>query len=114
MRGGVFFGPARVLLQERESTAEGVRMNSVFRITEGASLAPCAVPHLRSLSESEKRLCSITDAESMSFQGFVWRLPLITFVDLTSQTDALDDAWVEEVTYWDQRSTRDPSNGSSF
>ena len=29
MKGGVFFGPTRVLLQERETTAEGVRMKGV-------------------------------------------------------------------------------------
>ena len=29
MKGGVFLGPARVLIQERETTAEGVRMKSV-------------------------------------------------------------------------------------
>ena len=30
MKGGVFFLPARVLLQERETIAEGVRMKGVF------------------------------------------------------------------------------------
>ena len=49
MKGGVFFGPARVLLQERETTAEGVRMKGVFWITEGTSLVRCAVQLLRSL-----------------------------------------------------------------
>ena len=34
MKGGVFLGPARVLIQERETTPEGVRMKSVFWITE--------------------------------------------------------------------------------
>ena len=61
MKGGVFLGPARVLIQERETTAEGVRMKGVVWITEGTSLVRCAVQHLRSLSESEKRLCSIAD-----------------------------------------------------
>ena len=73
MKGGVFLGPARVLLQERET--EGVRMKGVVWITEGASLVRCAVQHLRSLPESEKRLCSIADTESISFQDLVRRLP---------------------------------------
>ena len=30
MKGGVFLGPARALLQEREKTAEGVGMNGVI------------------------------------------------------------------------------------
>ena len=106
MKGGVFLGPVRVMIQERETTAEGVRMKGVVWITEGTS-------HLRSLSESEKRLCSIADTEAISFQDIVRRLPHSTFLDLTTQTDAPDDAW-EEITGWDPRSTRDPSSGSSF
>ena len=114
MKGGVFLGLARVLLQERESTAEGVRMKGVVWITEGTSLFRCAVQHLRSLSESETRLCSIADTAAISFQDLVRRLPHSTFLDLTTQTDAPDDAWEEEITGWDPRSTRDPSSGSSF
>ena len=38
MKGGVFLGPTRVLLQERETTAEGVRMKGVVWITEGTFL----------------------------------------------------------------------------
>ena len=38
MKGGVFLGPARVLILEREMTAEGVRMKGVVWITEGTSL----------------------------------------------------------------------------
>ena len=59
MKGAVFLGLARVLLHERETTAVGVRMLGVVWITEGTSLVRCAVQHLRSLSESGKRLCSI-------------------------------------------------------
>ena len=66
MKGGVFLGPARVLLQERETTADGVRMKGVVWITEGTSLVRCAVQHLRSLSESEKRLCSIAETQKPS------------------------------------------------
>ena len=66
MKGGVFLEPARVLLQERETTAEGVRTKRVVWIIEGTSLVGCAVQLLRSLSESEKRLCSIADTEGAS------------------------------------------------
>ena len=114
MKGGVLLEPARVLIQERETTAEGVRMKGVVWITEGTSLVRCTVQHLRSLSESEKRLCSIADTESISFQDLVRRLPHSTFLDLTTQTDAPHDAWEEEITGWDPRSTRDPGSGSSF
>ena len=107
-------GGPRVLLPERGTTAEGVRMKSVVWITEGTSLVRCAVQHLRSLSESEKRLCRVADTEAISFQDLVRRLPHSTFLDLTTQTDAPDDAWEEEITGWDPRSTRDPSSGSSF
>ena len=48
MKGGVFLGPAGVLIQERETTAEGVRVKGVVWITEGTSLVRCAVQHLRS------------------------------------------------------------------
>ena len=75
MKGGVFLGPARALIQERETTAGGVRMKGVVWITEGTSLVRCAVQHLRSLSEFEKSLCSIADTESISFQDLVRRLP---------------------------------------
>ena len=87
-------------------------MNGVVWIT--TSLVRCAVQHLRSLSESEKRLCSIADTEAISFQDLVRRLPHGTFLDLTTQTDAPDDAWEDEITGWDPRSTRDPSSCSSF
>ena len=113
MKGGIFCGPARVLLQERETTNEGVRMKGVVWITEGTFLFRCAVQHLRSLSEFDKRLCSIADTEAISFQDLVRRLPHSTFLDLTTQTDAPDDAWDEEITGWDPRSTRDPSSSSS-
>ena len=43
MEDGVFLGPARVLLQERETTAEGVRVKGVVWITKGTSLVRCAV-----------------------------------------------------------------------
>ena len=56
MKGGVFLGPARVLIQERETTAEGVYVKGVVWITEGTSLVRCAVQHLRSLSESEEEI----------------------------------------------------------
>ena len=114
MKGGVFFGRARVLIQERETTAEGVRKKGVVWITEGSPLVWFAVQHLRSLSESEKRLCSIADTESISFQDLVRRLPHSTFRDLKTQTDAPDDAWEDEITGWKPRSTRDPSKSSSF
>ena len=73
-----------VLIQERGTTAEGVRMKGVVWITRGTSLLRCAVQHLRSLSESEKRLCSIADTEAMSFQDLARRLPHSTFIDLTT------------------------------
>ena len=114
MKGGVFLGPARVSLQERETTAEGVRMKGVVWITEGTSLVRCAVQHQRSLSESEKRLCSIAETEAISFQDLVRRLPHSNFLDLTTQSDAPDDTWEEEIAGWDPRSTRDLSSGWSF
>ena len=87
-----------MLIKERETTAEGIRMKGVVWITEGTSLVRCAVQYLRSLSESEKRLCCIADTESISFQDLVRRLPHSTFIDLTIQTDAPDDAWEEDIT----------------
>ena len=70
-------------------------MKGVVWNTEGTSLVRCAVQHLRSVSESEKRLCSIADTEAISFQDLVRRLPHSTSLDLTTQTDAPDDAWEE-------------------
>ena len=58
--------------------------------------------------------CSIADTEAISFQDLVKRLPNSTFLDLTTQTGAPDDAWEEEITGWDPRSTRDPSSSSSL
>ena len=55
IKGGVFLGPSCVLLHERETTAEGVRMKGVVWVTEGTSLVRCAPQHLFSLSESENR-----------------------------------------------------------
>ena len=112
LKGGVFLGLARVLIQERETTAEGVRMKGVVWITEGTSLVRCAVQHMRSLSESEKRSCSIADTEAIIFQDLVGRSPHRTFLDLTTQTNAPDFAWEEEITGWDPRITRDPSSSN--
>ena len=114
MKRGVFLGSARVLIQERETSAGGVRMKGVVWTTDGTSLVRCAVQHLRSLAESERRLCSIADTEAVSFQDRVRRLPHSTFLGLTTQSDALDGAWEEEITCWEPRSTRDPNSGSSF
>ena len=63
------------------------------------------------------RICVLRekmDTESISFQDFVRRLPHSTFLDLTTQTDAPDDAWEDEITGWEPRSTRDPSSSSSY
>ena len=60
-------------------------MKGVVWITEGTSLVRCAFQYLRSLSESEKRLCNITDTEALSFQDLVRRSPHSTFLDLTTQ-----------------------------
>ena len=57
---------------------------------------------------------SIPDTEAINFQNLVRRLPHSTFLDLTTQTDAPDDAWEEEIIGWNTRSTRDSSSGSSF
>ena len=66
MKGGVFFfGLARVLLQERETTAGGVRVKGVVWITKGTSLVRCAGQHLRSLSESEKD-CAVSQTQTPS------------------------------------------------
>ena len=113
MKGGVFLGPARVLFQERDTTAEGVRMKRV-----GSQKALLLVDVLYStcipFPSPRKRLCSIANTEAINFQDLVRRLPHSTSLDLTTQTDAPDDAWEEEIAGWNPRSTRDPSSGSSL
>ena len=83
MKGGVFLGPARVLLQEREPTAEGGRMKGVVWITEGTSLVRCAVQHLRSLSETQKPSFSKTLSDICHTAHFLIsrhrQMPLMTF-----------------------------------
>ena len=66
MKGGVFLGPARVLLQEPETTAEGFRVKGVVWITEGTSLVRCAAQHLRSLSARKDCAASQTQKPSVS------------------------------------------------
>ena len=56
----------------------------------------------------------VADTEAISFQDLAGLLPHSKFLDLTTQTDAPDDAWEEEITGWDPRSTRDPNSSSSF
>ena len=65
--------------------------------------------HLRSLSESEKRLCSIADTEAINFPELVRRLPNNTFLDLTTQTDVPGDAWEEDLTGWDHEAHEIPA-----
>ena len=71
-----------MLIEEREMTAEGVRMKGVVWFTEGTFLVRCVVQHLRPLPESEKRLCSIADTEAISFQDLVRLLPRSTLMML--------------------------------
>ena len=47
MKSCVFLCPARALLQERETSAEGVRTDGVVWITEGTYLVRYAVQHLQ-------------------------------------------------------------------
>ena len=53
---GVFLGPSRVSLQERDVTAEGVRIERFRLDHRGHSLVRCAVQHLCSHSASEKEI----------------------------------------------------------
>ena len=62
----------------------------------------------------DHRGCCTAHTEPMSFQDLVRRLPHSTFLDLTTETDAPDDAWEKKITGWDPRSTQDPSSGSTF
>ena len=67
------------------------------------------------LFQSLRKDCAALRTQNQfSFQDLVRRLPHSTFLDLTTQTDVPDDAWEDEITSWNQRSTRDPSSGSSF
>ena len=88
MKGGVLLGPARVLLQERQTTAGGVRMKGVVWITKGSM--SCTAPAL-SFRVREK-IVQYRRHRSHQFQDLVRRLPHSTSLDLTTQTDALDDA----------------------
>ena len=113
--GAVFLGPALVLIQERETTAEGVRMKGVVWIFEGTSLARCAVQHLRSRSESEKRLCSILRTQNPSVSKTLSDVCHTThFLISRHRQMLLTMPWEDEITGWNQRSTRDPSSSSSF
>ena len=71
MNGGVFLGPARELLQERETTAEGVRMKGVVWITEGTSLVlfrvlEKIVQHRRHRSHQFPRPCKTFATQHIS------------------------------------------------
>ena len=98
-----FLGHQVCCFQVRETTSEGVHMKGVVWLTEGTSLVRCAVQHLRSVSESEKRSKTLSDVCHTA-----------RFLISRHRQMLLDDAWEEEITGWDPRSTRDPSSGSSF
>ena len=108
LKGGVFLGPSRVLIQERETTAEAVRMKNVVWITKVLLLFDVlysiCVPF-----PSPRKDCATSQTQKPSIS-----MPHNTFLDLTTQTDAPDDAWHEEITCWDPRSTRDLGNSSNF
>ena len=110
MKGGVFSLTDTYIIQERETTAEGVRMKSVVWITKGTFFVRCAAQHLFSFRIREK----ITGTESISFEDFVRCLSNRTFLDFTTPTDVPDDAWEDEITSWNPRSTRDPNSSSTF
>ena len=112
MKGGFsFVGQARVLIQERETTAGGVRMKGVVWITEGTSLVRCAVQHLRSLSESEKRLCSIADTEAITQKQSVYKI--LSYVCHTAHFLISRHRQMPLITGWDPPSTRDPRSCSA-
>ena len=78
--------------------------------TQGFENERC-VPWEKVLSGSQRSLsCSMCCTAQKPSR----RLPHSTFLDLTTQTSAPDDAWEEEITGWDTRNTRDQSSGSSF
>ena len=84
-KAGVFRGPARVLMQERDVTAEGSKLRGVVWVADGASMVRVSPSHLRTLSEAEKTLCTLRDTEAMDFQDLVQRLPNSTYLDLVDQ-----------------------------
>ena len=53
-KAGVFRGPARVLMQERDVTAEGSKLRGVVWVADGASMVRVSPSHLRTLSDAEK------------------------------------------------------------
>ena len=55
MKGGVSLGKEGVSIQERETTAEGVRMKGIVWITEGTSLVRCAETQEWKMSGSCRR-----------------------------------------------------------
>ena len=91
MTGEVFLGQARVLLQERETAAEGVRMTGVVWITEVLLLfdvlySTC-VPF-----PSTRKDCAASQTQKPSVSRTLLDvLPHSTFLDHTIQTDAPDD-----------------------
>ena len=110
-----FLGPARVLLQERETTAEGVRVKGRCCLDHrgyflfGVLYSTCV------LFPSPRKDCAASRTQDPSVSKTLSVvLPHSTFLDLTTQTGAPDDPWEEEITGWDPRSTRDPSSSSSF
>ena len=82
-----------MLFQERESTAGGIRTKGVVWITGSTSLVRCAVQHLRSLSESEKRFAQYCRHRSHQIPRPCRTFATQLFPDLTTQTDVPDDAF---------------------
>ena len=68
-KAGVFRGPARVLMQERDVTAEGSTLRGVVWVADGASMVHVSPSHLRTLSEAEKTLqCATAGRDTMERQ----------------------------------------------
>ena len=54
-------------------------------MADGASMARVSPSHLRTLSESEKTLCTLKDTDALQFQELVRLLPTSTYLDLVDQ-----------------------------
>ena len=66
-KAGVFRGPVRVLMQERDITAEDSTLRGVVWVADGAAMVRVSPSHLRTLSEAEKTLCTLKDSDALQF-----------------------------------------------
>ena len=104
---GVFMGPAKVLMQERERKPDGTEVRRpIVWLVDGMDLVRCSTVHLRPLSGAERVLEGLNGQDIQGFEQLVKELRKGTYADLSQQPGPLEEDFEEHEPF--QSTTQQP------